>query len=256
MYVHGGGFTSGSPEATSAYALQLSVELKQRGIIADIFSVGYDLAPDSPYPGGLRQIVAAFEYLTAFEKPIILMGDSAGGNLCLALLRHLHEPHPDIRAMSQNAKSAIIALCLACPWVNLRNDRQPPQLLDGVDCLDKPTLDRWRSAYMGGKPLDKYTNPIEYTGGWREILPPKALFMTGELDHFSRDIVQFVDIVRKAGHIGVDLDVAPLKGHAWNLVDFGAAKVGIPSSLIDGDVAPYNGVMIQSQWIVQHVNKA
>lgn len=199
MYVHGGGFTSGSPEATSAYALQLSVELKQRGIIADIFSVGYDLAPDSPYPGGLRQIVAAFEYLTAFEKPIILMGDSAGGNLCLALLRHLHEPHPDIRAMSQNAKSAIIALCLACPWVNLRNDRQPPQLLDGVDCLDKPTLDRWRSAYMGGKPLDKYTNPIEYTGGWREILPPKALFMTGELDHFSRDIVQFVDIVRKVG---------------------------------------------------------
>lgn len=200
MYVHGGGFTTGSPEGVSSYLLQFSVELHSLGVLADIFCVGYNLAPETPYPGSLKQVVATYEYLKSRGKPIILMGDSAGGNLCLGLLRHLQKPRPGlpiIKDITSQSDTGIVSLCLACPWVNLRNDTIPPQLLSGRDCLAKVTLDRWRDAYMDGKPLDEYANPMQCSEGWKCILPPSVLFMTGELDSFSRDILHLAEVMKR-----------------------------------------------------------
>lgn len=193
MYIHGGGFTSGSPDGVSAYLLQLSDELLARGSMVDIFAVGYDLAPEYPYPHALNQVISAYENLRSQNKPIILAGDSAGGNLCFALLRHLSkaDPKPNLQCVGEKdpRSTGIAAACLASPWVNLRNESESFKRNAGKDCLDKSALDRWRNAYLAGQQDDEYTSPAKGIKGWKEILPSKVMLMTGELDLFVADIL-------------------------------------------------------------------
>lgn len=192
LYVHGGGFVSGSPETASPYLLQLAVELQERGTLVDCFAVRYGLAPEEPYPNGLRQVVAAYEHVRSLNKPIILMGDSAGGNLCLALLRHIQTPHPKIPALSppKAGNGLIMASCLTSPWVNLRNDGASFGQNRGKDSLDKAALDRWREDYLAQKPVDLFSNPIDAVKGWRKLLPPRTFLIAGELDLFVADMLQ------------------------------------------------------------------
>lgn len=199
FYIHGGGFVSGSPEAISPYLLQLGVELQARGVKADIFSAGYDLAPENPFPRALEQIAFAFrEHLSRRGKPIIMVSDSAGGNLTLAFLRHLVDPHPEVPTCDdRNEAARVIAACLASPWVDLRNSSDSIVRNAGHDCLDKPALDRWRNAYLGDRPLDSWASPAAYEGSWREIMPRSILLMSGELDMFLSDVVSLFRAMQK-----------------------------------------------------------
>ncbi|KAH7169882.1 Alpha/Beta hydrolase protein, partial [Dactylonectria macrodidyma] len=200
MYVHGGGFVSGSPSSVSSYLLQLHLELRTRGILFDVVAVEYDLAPEFPYPHALQQIVSAYEHIQSQSKPVVLMGDSAGGNLCLALLRHLAYPHPNIAPSdaSQNGSEGITAVCLASPWADLRTKHASyPEA--SFDCLDKYALNSWRDAYLGSRPLDEYASALGCLTShrWKNILPPNMLLMSGELDYFLPEISSLVHEVRK-----------------------------------------------------------
>lgn len=199
LYIHGGGFVSGSPETAGPYLLQLATELESRDFVADIFAVKYGLAPESPYPTGLSHVVAAYDHIRTLNKPIILMGDSAGGNLCLGLLRHIQNPHPEISRSvgSSNRPSGIMGLCLTSPWVNLRNDSIAYVQNAGRDCLDKGALDRWRDAYLAQHSFDVYSNPLEAEDSWTDILPSHVLLISGELDMFVADIRQLAEQIRE-----------------------------------------------------------
>ncbi|KAH7012939.1 Alpha/Beta hydrolase protein [Ilyonectria destructans] len=204
MYIHGGGFVSGSPSSVSSYLLQLHLELRARGLHSDVIAVEYDLAPEYPYPHALQQIVSAYEHIQAQCKPIVLVGDSAGGNLCLALLRHLVHPHPQISSPrpSPNSSQGIVALCLASPWVDLRKNSISCHGRSS-DCLDRSALDSWRDAYLGGQPVSEYASPLGFPTStrWKEILPPKVLLMSGELDLFLAQIKSLGEEIKKVRHI-------------------------------------------------------
>ncbi|KAL6408446.1 Esterase [Ilyonectria robusta] len=260
MYIHGGGFVSGSPISVSSYLLQLHLELRDRGLHADVIAVEYDLAPECPYPHALQQIASAYEHIQAQCKPIVLMGDSAGGNLCLALLRHLAHPHPQISSprLSPNSSQGIVALCLASPWVDLRKNSI---FCHGIssDCLDRSALDSWRDAYLGGQPVSEYASPLGFptSTGWKEILPPKALFMSGELDLFLAQIKSLGEEIKKDpqdGYQGLDITIEPLKGHVWNLVDYGGAIPGDSQGKEIERMEALRGVCLQADWISEHCN--
>ncbi|PNP85361.1 hypothetical protein FNYG_01190 [Fusarium nygamai] len=181
------------------YLLQLSVELQAQGFKADMFVAEYDLAPEYPYPDALRQVVSAYRHIAGRNVPIILAGDSAGGNLCLGLLRHLVKSHSSIPPVvrTQGEAGPIVAICLNSPWVNLRNNGESYRQNANQDCLDKGALDRWRKAYLDGKPLDEYVNPIDCLHGWKEILPRNTLLVAGDLELFVADIRKLAQNVRK-----------------------------------------------------------
>lgn len=82
LYVHGGGFIGGSPRANAATALPLCRLLGARGIAVD-----YTLAPEAAFPRALSEIETVYRALLSTgteSRRIILLGDSAGGNLSLA----------------------------------------------------------------------------------------------------------------------------------------------------------------------------
>ena len=85
VYLHGGGWVLGSVEAADGPVRALA---NRSGCV--VVSVDYRLAPEAPYPGPLRDCVAAVRWVVAHRSElggsdrVVLLGDSAGGNLAAA----------------------------------------------------------------------------------------------------------------------------------------------------------------------------
>lgn len=201
FYTHIGGFVSGSSTSIGKYLLQLFLELEHSGLVCDILSVDYDLSPAEVYPTALQQVIRAYENATSLGKPMILMGDSAGGNLCLGLLQHLVLPNPLIEAQSEKmTNSWVAAACLLSPWVNIRTEGSSLAKYRHMDCLDKTALDSWADHYLGpsGK-VECYNSPIERKTKWRTILPKRTAFLAGDMELFKSDILDFAHGICKGG---------------------------------------------------------
>ncbi|WP_019926122.1 alpha/beta hydrolase [Nocardia sp. BMG111209] len=87
LYLHGGGFVTGSVESGHEEALHRAADL---GIVT--VSVDYRLAPEHPFPAGLEDSYAALEWtadhageLGIDPGRIAVGGDSAGGGLAASL---------------------------------------------------------------------------------------------------------------------------------------------------------------------------
>lgn len=87
IYIHGGGWVTGSIDSYTKACVDLS---KQTNRI--VISIDYRLAPEYPYPAGFNdcyEIVKLFmenlNELGLSEEDVCLMGDSAGGNLVSAI---------------------------------------------------------------------------------------------------------------------------------------------------------------------------
>src|SRR5690606_5103011 len=88
IHIHGGGFVSMSSSSHENYLRKWTNKLE-----VPIISIDYGLAPENPYPKPLDDVWQAYNWiidhagdeLSVDMQKIILVGDSAGGNLALAL---------------------------------------------------------------------------------------------------------------------------------------------------------------------------
>ena len=167
----------------------MATELCKRLLKCSVLSIDYDLSPEAQYPTALSQISAAYSYAVSFGKPVILIGDSAGGHLCLSLLRHIHNPHTQIEAI-QKAQIPELLL-LTSPWVDLKNSGVSVKQNEGFDCVDKSTLDRWARQYLGPSgTLDTYTDHLSAKNCWNGVLPEHTFITAGEFECFVSEIRQ------------------------------------------------------------------
>ena len=107
LYCHGGGYSTGSP----LYARTLTTKLASL-LSMDVFCFDYRLAPEHPYPAAVDDAQAAWDYLMLQgygAKDIFVAGDSAGGNLALALGLRLKEQKRMLPA----------GFVLMSPWTDL-----------------------------------------------------------------------------------------------------------------------------------------
>lgn len=87
IYYHGGGFVVGGLDSHDDVCAEICARTGYR-----VISVDYGLAPEVVYPGCFNDSWAAFEAIgAAFEGPIVMSGDSAGGNLAAAVTHHARE---------------------------------------------------------------------------------------------------------------------------------------------------------------------
>jgi monoterpene epsilon-lactone hydrolase len=89
LYIHGGAWFMGSTRTHRAFVSKLAYASRIRAL-----SINYRLAPEHPFPAGLDDCVAAYEWLLQSgisAGRTVMAGDSAGGNLTLALLIALRD---------------------------------------------------------------------------------------------------------------------------------------------------------------------
>jgi len=89
VYYHGGGFVFGGLESHD----DICAEICHRTGY-EVISVDYRLAPEHKHPTSFDDSLAAFEWVAkGYTIPIVLCGDSAGGNLACAVA-HATRNHP------------------------------------------------------------------------------------------------------------------------------------------------------------------
>jgi acetyl esterase/lipase len=106
LCLHGGGFISGSSASHGPMYAHLAKAVGCQALVLD-----YPLAPEEPFPAAPDACLLAYGLLSAGpDAPrIILVGDSAGGNLALSTCQRA----------SQIDASQPIAVILLSPWVDL-----------------------------------------------------------------------------------------------------------------------------------------
>lgn len=149
LYVHGGGFVSCSAATHRPITAALARFSARR-----VFSVDYRLAPEHPFPAAHQDVLAAYEWLLETGVPasaIALAGDSAGGNLALALAVRLRE--------SGGPQPACIVVF--SPWTDLAGTGATVRTNDGHDSMFRPgNLTAFASAYLeGARPDDPNVSP-------------------------------------------------------------------------------------------------
>ncbi|UVK43152.1 alpha/beta hydrolase [Mesorhizobium sp. AR07] len=89
LYFHGGGFILGGLDSHDDVCAELCARTGY-----EVVSVDYRLAPEHLHPAAFDDVMSAFEWAANTRlQPILLCGDSAGGNLAAAV-SHATRGHP------------------------------------------------------------------------------------------------------------------------------------------------------------------
>jgi epsilon-lactone hydrolase len=201
LYLHGGGYSVGSPASHRGLVAQLAAAAK-----AQAFALDYRLAPEHPCPAALEDAVNAFKALLErgfAPGAIALAGDSAGGGLALATAQHLLAEGAALPA----------AVFMISPWLNLAQEGASYDRRAAYDpVLTKAELDVYAAAYLAGRDAkDPIASPLF---GPFEGLPP-CLVQVGSEEILLSDAEAYVQHARAAG-LDFSLEVWPRMIHVWH----------------------------------------
>ncbi|KAH7875002.1 Alpha/Beta hydrolase protein [Lentinula edodes] len=199
LYCHGGGYHLPVQAYAISFWRYIQVQLEKRGVEVGIAIVVYSLIPTSHFPTPLWQTTRALEHLFSVEnvKPsnLVLVGDSAGGNLVAQVLSSiLHPPHYDVNVNVGTTTTHIS---------KSKAPREPPHL-NTADTADIHI--RIRGAYMMS-PWVGLTGV--YPLGTTEFLP--SFTENNNLDILTQEFLIFwgTNVLNGAPHGSLDIDTIP-----------------------------------------------
>lgn len=197
LYLHGGGFVSGSGGFYLTLAAHISAAAKCAVLLPD-----YRLAPEHPFPAGIDDCVAAHEWLVSNgpsapgpAKATFIAGDSAGGSLTLATLLALRDRKLRLPA-GGIPLSATTDLTLASE--SLKTVYDP--------IISARTMPIFRDHYLGKTdPRNPLASPVfgDYHG-----IPP-LLIQVGEHEMLRDDSIR---VAKKARVDGVEVKLEVWRG--------------------------------------------
>ena len=197
LYIHGGGFVIGSVDGDDAWTREIAATVE-----AVVVSVEYRLAPEHPFPAGLRDCFAALSYLAknAAElginpRHIGVAGNSAGAGLAAATA---------LMARDQGGPE----LCMQYLSIPELDDRLETPSMRAY--TDTPVANRanviltWQH-YLAGQRATAYAAPAraeDLTG-----LPPSYVAVC-EFDPLRDEGIQYAQRLVQAG-VPVELHLYP-----------------------------------------------
>lgn len=213
LYFHGGGYVSGSPpERYLPLAAALSLAADAR-----VHLVDYRLAPETTFPGAFDDCLAAYEWLITDggQNPATLavLGDSAGGNLAVAVLVAARS-----RGLAMPASVAAIS-----PFADLTFSGTSLSTRKHLDpFVTRELLQDMAANYLAdADPTDPRCSAVyaDLTG-----LPP-LLIQVGENEILYDDATRIRDAADRAG---VDVTFEPWAAgiHVWPVF----ISAGLPES--------------------------
>ncbi|KAL6241706.1 hypothetical protein RBB50_011488 [Rhinocladiella similis] len=169
LYFHGGGFSlDGGPEHLFFWGnLVRSLNTDSPQSVAILF-LAYTLVPYATYPTQIIEAIEALQHLIQdigrSPSTVSLGGDSAGANICVAVLSHLLHPCPDLPALS--LEKPLNSLILVGPWISFRADFESGKYNAARDIVDVSCGSKWSTAYMNGASSTPYAEALNANQGW------------------------------------------------------------------------------------------
>lgn len=200
LYIHGGGFVGGSPSTHRALTWRLAERLG-----CAVFAIDYRLAPEHPFPAGLDDCVATYRELLASGFPpkgLAVGGDSAGGNLTLALALKL-------KALGLPQPAALVAISPATDLAGSLPSHVSNARADAM--FDAKMFGSLTPLYCrGSDAADPLISPLR---GEVSALAP-TLIQCSQIEMLRDDGVLMAEKLKSAG-VDVKLEVWPRVFHAW-----------------------------------------
>lgn len=196
LFTHGGGFAVGSAASHRKLAGHVA---KALGAVS--FVLDYRRAPEHPHPAQIEDGVAVFRALLErgiAPQDITTIGDSAGGNLAVAIplaLREQGQPRP----------GRVIAFS---PWLDMENSGDTLITNQATDALiTRELLSGMIAGVLGDKvdPATPLANPLyaDFTGF------PRLYVDAGSVECLVDNATRLADRARAAG---VDVTLSVVEG--------------------------------------------
>ncbi|GAA5851334.1 hypothetical protein JCM8547_004211 [Rhodosporidiobolus lusitaniae] len=208
IYFHGGGYTHFSAHE-NAQTSAIPRRLMLYNYFQSIHAVEYRLLPNSSFPAALQDGLSVYAHLIRQGVPahkIVLIGDSAGGNIILAMARWLK----DEKKLPQ-----VGGLLLLSPWCDPSHSfphsttSYVPRPNPEDYLADEPTARRLLvTSLLGSKPhsylSSPYISPASQLGphGSFTSFPPSFIHY-GDAERLEEEIES---LIRGMKRDGVDLD--------------------------------------------------
>jgi acetyl esterase/lipase len=210
LHIHGGAFVMGDGRtaATGYAAKQLLRHTPSTHVLAPQYRVStlpVDRA-SNPFPAALQDALTAYLYLVqdleVAPKNIVLSGDSAGGNLAIALLRYITEHGAALSIPNPGAA------LLWSPWIDPSDDSNSLESNPNyaTDYLSHPFTVWGVNAYRGQGGTKNLESPyaVHKMATFSTSVPLFVNTGSGEVLYF--DDVEWAEKMLKAGN-DVTLDV-------------------------------------------------
>jgi monoterpene epsilon-lactone hydrolase len=199
LYIHGGGFISGSCQTHRTYVAKFALGSCLNSLVFD-----YRLAPEYPFPAAVDDCVTIYEWLLKYgykSQDIVVGGESAGGTLTLSLLLALKERKINLPKAAFSISPVTDLRCLADSFkYNAKKDIAP-----------LASWDIWMKNYIGeNDPTLPLLSPQfgDYSG-----LPPLHICVGTHEIHLN----DCENVAKKARDQGVDIKLSkwPRMVHAF-----------------------------------------
>ncbi len=201
LYLHGGSYTGGSIASHRPLAGSIASLAQARTLLFN-----YRLAPEHPFPAALDDSQTAYHWVLkkiGDPRKIVIVGDSAGGGLAVALLSILRD---------QGMQLPAAAVCIS-PWTDLVCAGESWDTNAGYDILLDPVLLR-RSAKMYLNGADPYTPLASPLYANLRGLPP-LFIQAGSREILLADSTRLAQKAHDAG-VDVTLDLWSGMVHGWH----------------------------------------
>ena len=203
FYVHGGGFVSCSAATHRPITAALARATRRR-----VFSVDYRLAPEHRFPAAQDDVLAAYEWLLTTgvqSSEVALAGDSAGGNLVLALAVRLRDE-------CRPAPACVVAFS---PWADLGGTGASVRANDGRCAMFRPkNIADFAAAVLGPVAANSPAASPVYAD--LSGLPP-VLLHVGSTELLLDDAQRVHERIRSGGGTS-RMEVYEDVPHAWQML--------------------------------------
>ncbi|MFF2347031.1 alpha/beta hydrolase [Pseudarthrobacter sp. NPDC058119] len=201
LYTHGGGFAVGSASSHRKLAAHVAKALGSVSFVLD-----YRRAPEFQHPAQVDDGVAAFDALVASgiaPENITTIGDSAGGNLAIAIALALKE-------QGKEAPGRVIAFS---PWLDMENKGETLVTNNDTDALITPELLEGMIAGVLGGSIDPKTplaNPLygDFSGF------PRLYITAGSVESLLDNATRLEERAKAAG-VDVTLSIGEGQQHVY-----------------------------------------
>ena len=189
LYIHGGGFISGSCLTHRMHVAKFARECKIRSLVFD-----YRLSPEYPFPAAPQDCLTVYKWLIEngyLPENIIIGGESAGATLTLSLLLAIKESKMSLPKAAFVVSPVTDLTCGAASFTyNAKNDVAP-----------FGSWKIWTEYYISGSnPLDPLLSPLH---GDLHNFPPLYICVGTHEIHLD----DCINLYKKAKHQGVAVTI-------------------------------------------------